>query len=134
MKVKLLLKYTIPFFICFFVNLCSSTIFAYVLSNATVCEEVIGGKPTYSAVVFPSSVKSIYCYTSFKNIDKEGFIYHVWYFRDKLVSKVKLKIKPPNWATMSKVYIKDTDIGPWRVEILNESGKLIYVIRFSVVE
>jgi hypothetical protein len=104
------------------------------LSSATVCEVISGGKPKYDAVVFSSSVKKIYCYTLFNDVKNEGFIYHVWFFRDKLISKVKLKVKPPIWATFSRIYIRESDIGPWRVDILDETGKIIDVIRFSVVE
>jgi hypothetical protein len=104
------------------------------LSSATVCEVKSGGKPKYDAVVFSSSVKKIYCYTLFNDVENEGFIYHAWFFRDKLISKVKLKVKPPIWATFSRIYIRESDIGPWRVDILDETGKIIDVIRFSVVE
>jgi len=108
--------------------------YCYKISSARICEDIVDGQPNFCSVVLSSSIKKIYCYTLFEQIKKENFIYHVWYFKDKLMSKVKLKLKPPMWATFSRIYIRESDIGPWRVEIIDENGKLIYILRFSVVE
>lgn len=122
-------------FDCFFsLIVLQLKVYGYELSSAQICEDIVNGQPKYMSLVFSSSIKKIYCYSSFNNISKEGFIYHLWYFKDKLVSKVKLKLKPPVWATFSRIYIRDSDIGPWRVDIVDENGSVIYTLRFSVVE
>jgi len=125
------IKITLSVFILFF--LCIEA-YSYQLSMAKICEKIVNGQPRYSSVVFSYSIKKIYCYTLFDQIERETFIYHQWYFKDKLVAKIKLKLKPPVWATFSRIYIRETDIGPWRVEIVDEKGNLIYTLRFSVVK
>ncbi len=118
----------------FFVFIYSNSLFAYELDLACLCEKITESNPRFKSVVFSYSIKKIYCYTKFSKIEKESFIYHVWYFKDKLISKIKLKLKPPMWATFSRIYIKSSDIGPWRVDILREDGKLLSTLRFSIVE
>ncbi len=111
-----------------------SSNYPFILSQGVICESVVGGKPKFISVVFPVDTKNLYCYTSFNSIRQETVIYHVWYFKDKLVAKIKLKLKPPIWATFSRIYLRDTDIGPWRVDVLDESGNIITILRFSVVQ
>ncbi len=108
--------------------------YPFILSQGVICEKIDGGKPKFVSVVFPVDIKNLYCYTSFNSIKQETVIYHVWYFRDKLVAKIKLKLRPPVWATFSRIYLRDTDKGPWRVEILDEEGNIITILRFSVVQ
>ncbi len=108
--------------------------YPFILSQDVICERIEGGRPQYISVVFPVDIKKVYCYTAFNSIKQETIIYHVWYFRDKLVAKIKLKLKPPIWATFSRIYLRDTDKGPWRVEIVDEEGKIISILRFSVVD
>ena len=125
------IKILLTFFILFFLY---AKGFSYQLTTAKLCEDIVNGQPKFSSVVFSWSTKKIYCYTLFDQIEKENFIYHQWYFKDKLVAKIKLKLKPPVWATFSRIYIRESDIGPWRVEIVDENGNLIHTLRFSVVK
>ncbi len=131
MKKNSYIKISLTFFILFFLY---AKGFSYQLITAKVCEEIVNGQPQFSSVVFSWSAKKIYCYTLFDQIEKESFIYHQWYFKDKLVAKIKLKLKPPVWATFSRIYIRESDIGPWRIEIVDENGNLIHTLRFSVVK
>lgn len=142
MRQKLILKtmekdimYRIKVFILFLlIMLITNQLLAFNLTESCICEQLINGKPQYKAVVFSVSNKKIYCYTYFEDIKKETFIYHIWYFKDKLVTKIKLKLKPPQWATFTQTFLREADIGPWRVEIVDDEGNIIDVLRFSVVE
>ncbi len=128
MKTRIL-TLIIVFLFCF-----NNGLFAFNLVESCICEQLVDGQPQYKAVVFSVTSQNLYCYTAFNDIQDEKFIYHIWYYRDKLVSKIKLKLKPPAWATFTKIFLRKSDIGPWRVEVVDEDGNLIDVLRFSVVE
>jgi len=104
------------------------------LVSAVVCESVKELSPQYPAVVFSIAVGKISCFSFFDPVPKKTNIYHNWYYRDKLTTKIKLTLKPPSWSTFSTIQLRESDIGPWRVEITDQYGKLIKVSRFSVTE
>ena len=104
------------------------------LSTAILCEDVQNRQPQNAGVVFSISSGQIYCYTLFDPVPEQTTIYHNWYSRDTLTSRVKLQLQPPRWTTYSTIQLRESDKGPWRVEITDASGKVLQVLRFSVTE
>jgi len=104
------------------------------LVSAAVCESVKELSPQNPAIVFSVAAGKVSCFSFFDPVPKKTRIYHNWYYRDKLVTKIKLTLKPPNWSTFSTVQLQESDIGPWRVEITDQKGKMMRVLRFSVTE
>lgn len=105
-----------------------------VLSEVIMCEKIVNELPQNPSVVFPVSVKNAYCYTVFGNVPEKTDIWHRWYRRDKLVTKIKLVVEPPRWATYSGIHIRESDKGPWRVEVIDQEGNVLTVKRFSISE
>ena len=104
------------------------------LATAFMCERIEGNKPYEPGIVISASRGNVFCFTHFDPVPAKTFIYHNWFFREKLRAKRKLSLTPPRWSTYTKLRIKEKDKGPWRVEILDEKGKLLKVIRFSIVD
>lgn len=104
------------------------------LVQAVMCEGVKDNKPWNQAVAFPVSAGEIFCLTSFDPVPENTYIYHNWFFRDRLSARIKLSLKPPRWATYSRIYLRAGDKGPWRVEITDQEGNVLAVLRFSVVD
>jgi hypothetical protein len=104
------------------------------LAEAFMCEEVKEQIPYNPGVVFSNTNEKVYCYSTFDPVPQNTFIYHTWFFRDSLVTKIKLSIRTPRWSTYSRMQLRDPDKGPWRVEIRNQAEKLLQVLRFSVTE
>jgi len=104
------------------------------LLMATTCEGISDHSPRHVSVVFSASLGEIYCFTSFDPVPRKTFIYHNWFFRDKEIAHVKLSLRPPRWSTFSKIGIRANDKGPWRIEIVNSHGKILKILRFSVVD
>ena len=104
------------------------------LSTATLCEDVQNRQPQNEGVVFSISSGQIYCYTLFDPVPEKTTIYHNWYSRDTLTSRVKLQLQPPRWTTYSTIQLRESDKGPWRVEITDANGNVLQVLRFSVTE
>ena len=104
------------------------------LEQAAMCEEIKEYTPYNSAVVFSIKIGKVSCFTSFDPVPEKTFIYHKWYHRDKSSTKKKLALKSPRWATYSSILLRETDKGPWRVEISDQKGNIFRTLRFSITD
>lgn len=105
-----------------------------ILGQAVMCEQIEGYRPKNTAIVFSVKLERIFCFTSFSSVPEEIFIFHNWFFKDKLVTKRKLTLKPPKWSTFSAIQLREADKGPWRVEITGPAGNIFKTLRFSVTD
>jgi hypothetical protein len=105
-----------------------------ILGEATVSELVKNGIPFNSAVAFSISLDRIYCFTDFVEVGAKTVIYHNWYYRNEKRTSVKLALRPPRWATFSSITLRDSEKGPWQVEITTENGEVLKILRFSVID
>lgn len=104
------------------------------LSQAVMCEKVENLAPVRTSVVFSVSVGQVYCFTSFDPVPQPTVIYHRWYHRDELSTQTRLRLYPPKWATYSVIQLRETDKGPWRVEVSDQNGRVFDVLRFSITD
>lgn len=107
---------------------------ATLLTIATMCEGVGEKMPVNPTIVFPVGNKSVYCLSAFDPVKEKSHINHYWYRRDKLVSNVRLLIQPPRWTTFSSIDLKESDKGPWRVDIVDGNNNLLKTLRFSITD
>ena len=105
-----------------------------VLCHAAMCEDINEYSPKNTAIVFSIDIGKVSCFTLFDPVPKKMNIYHKWFYRDKLSTKKKLHLKPPRWSTFSSIQLREVDKGPWRVEITDDDGDIIQVLRFSIVD
>jgi hypothetical protein len=104
------------------------------LEQAAMCEEIKEYTPYNSAVVFSIKIGKVSCFTAFDPVPEKTFIYHNWYHRDKPSTKKKLTLNSPRWSTYSSILLRETDKGPWRVEISDQKGNLFRILRFSITD
>jgi hypothetical protein len=104
------------------------------VTSAVMCEDVQERQPVNEGVVFSIGIGRICCYTLFDVVPDKTHITHNWYNRDNLSTKIKLPLHPPRWTTYSAIQLRETDKGPWRVEITDSEGRILQVLRFSVTE
>jgi hypothetical protein len=104
------------------------------LMEATICEDLKDFLPVNQGVAFSVSAGRVICYTYFNPVPQKTFIYHSWFQRDQLITKKRLYLQPPKWATQSAIQLRDTDKGPWRVEITDQADRIIRVLRFSITD
>ncbi len=103
-----------------------------VINYAVMCEGVKNHEPVNKATVFSVVKKKVFCFTDFNVVPEKTHIYHRWYREDKPAAKVKLKLQPPRWSTFSSIQLRESDIGPWRVEVTDQNGYVFYILRFSI--
>jgi len=104
------------------------------LAEAAMCEAIDQMRPVNKGYAFPVSAGQVYCYTLLDPVPTTQWIYHRWYHRDRLSTQIRLKVNPPRWATYSLIRLRETDKGPWRVEISDEHNNLLGTVRFSITD
>lgn len=104
------------------------------LVQAAMCEGIKDFTPQNQAIVFSIIIGRVSCFTSFDPVPEETSIYHNWFFRDKLSTKIKLSLQPPRWSTFSSIQLREADQGPWRVEVTDQDGHILRLLRFSITD
>ena len=112
----------------------SSETIRIIVKQGVMCEEIRGRVPHNPGVIFSSSLGSVACFTEFEPFSEKTVIYHKYYFRDKLSAKKKLTLNPTDHAAFSSIQLRETDKGPWRVEIVDAEDNIVYILRFSVTD
>jgi hypothetical protein len=104
------------------------------LVRALMCEGMREFEPGNETIIFSATLGQAVCFTAFDPVPEKTEIYHNWFRRDQPDAKFKLTLKPPEWASFSKIRLRNSDTGPWRVEITDANGKIFQILRFSVTE
>jgi len=104
------------------------------LLQAAVCEDIKDGSPLNQGVVFPVSAGKVACYTAFDPVPRRTAIYHNWYRKGELNTRIRLVLQPPKWASYSTIQLREIDKGPWRIEITDQEGLLLHILRFSITD
>ena len=105
-----------------------------VLVDAVMCEEIKDFTPKNQSVVFSIKIGKVSCFTSFDPVPEETVIYHNWFHKDKPSTKKRLTLQPPRWATYSSIQLRETDKGPWRVEIIDQKESILHTVRFTITD
>ena len=104
------------------------------LKKAVLCESIQDGLPVDQTIVFDVSKGFAYCWSDFDPVTEESVIYHKWYRNGEWITSNTLAVHPPRWATVSNLRLRQADVGPWRLDITNESGVVLKTHRFSITE
>ncbi|MFO7459887.1 MAG: DUF2914 domain-containing protein [Desulfatiglandales bacterium] len=104
------------------------------LVHAVVCEDVTDRSPQRQGVVFSVRAGKVACYTAFDPVPRRTVIYHNWYRQDELNTTIRLVLQPPRWASYSSIQLREIDRGPWRIEIADQEGRVLHVLRFSITD
>jgi hypothetical protein len=104
------------------------------LVRALMCEGMKEFEPESETIVFSATLGQAVCFTAFDPVPEKTEVYHNWFKKDRAEAKFKLTLKPPKWASFSQIRLRNSDTGPWRVDITDANGKIFQTLRFSVTE
>jgi len=104
------------------------------MRQALMCDRVENLTPVRPGLAFSVSNGQVCCYTSFDPVPQPTVIYHRWFRRDELSTQTRLRLYPPKWSTYSVIQLRETDKGPWRVEIIDQNGRVFDTLRFSITD
>ena len=104
---------------------------ALVLEEIQICTAVEDRQPSGVGTVFPDDLDKLYCFTKIGGADRATYVYHVWYFGDDEVARVKLPVKSNPWRTWSskKLY---NGLSNGHVEIVSENGDVLGKADFEI--
>lgn len=104
------------------------------ITEAVITSKLVKGKPIDSIKRLSSGTdKNLYCFT--RTVAPDGFegnIKHIWYKGDEKTAEYTLPVKGVKWRTYSKKAIQRGWAGDWRVDVVDESGKLLKTVKFKM--
>jgi outer membrane biosynthesis protein TonB len=104
---------------------------ALVLKEIHICAGVENREPTGVGTVFSDDLGKIYCFTKIGGAEGATYVYHVWYFENQEIAKVKLPVKSPSWRTWSSKTL-NMGLGTGHVEIVSETGDVLGQAEFEI--
>ncbi len=102
------------------------------IETAVICEAVVNRVPVGENDIFPKEIQRLYCFSKVTGAVKDTVIAHKWYYKDKAVSAVYLKVRSKNWRTYSNIRIRPEKTGDWKVEVISSKKKILKTIYFMV--
>ena len=104
-----------------------------VLKEIMICRGVYKRNPIKPGFNFTNNVDSLFCYTKISNSGSKQEIKHLWYFKEKLITSVVYNIKTSyNYRSWSKKTILPSQIGQWRVDIVDIEDKILGSRKFEI--
>lgn len=104
------------------------------LVQAAMCEQIRDCASQQKTILFSVTLGKIFCFTDFDPVYEQTSVYHQWFFRDKLIMRQRLVLKPPRWSTFSSIDLRESDKGPWHVDITDQGGHTLRILRFSITD
>lgn len=102
------------------------------IKQIVLCTGVRNREPVNIVEMYTSNDKRAYCYVRVYNSRKSTIITFRWFYKNEHYHSMKAKVGiSKSWRTYSSVRTKP---GLWRVEVLDENGKLLEGIGFRVHE
>ena len=81
----------------------------------------------------PGESQPIHFYLHLKNLQGKNIRIN-WYHDDKLDSQLALQVHNNNWRTHASKQLDHRRLGPWRVELIDESENLLAMRNFTVTQ
>jgi hypothetical protein len=104
---------------------------ALVLEEIQLCTAVEDRQPSGVGTVFPDDLDKLYCFTKIGGAEEPTYVYHVWYFGNDEIARVKLPVKSNPWRTWSSKKLHML-LGNGHVEIVSESGDILGKAEFEI--
>ena len=103
------------------------------LNEVMICRGVYKRNPIKPGFTFSNNVDSIFCYTKISNKGPKHEIKHLWYYENKLITAVTYNIKTSyNYRSWSKKTILPSQIGEWRVDIIDDKENVLGSRKFQI--
>jgi len=108
------------------------TCLAIEVADAAICKDIQGKQPIGIANSFAPDVAKVWCWSKIK--DGQGTIKHIYYHNGQEKAAVVLNVLSANFRTYSSKRILPSQIGQWRVDIVDQNGTVLKSLEFTVKE
>lgn len=128
---KLLLLLCLPSFLLLLAPALSCA--EVTVAEVSVATDIKDHGPVGAADKFTiTAPQKIWCYSKITGGADGQAIAHKWFHKDNLIASMPLKIKAGSYRTYSYKTISPEMKGLWRVEIIDEAGKVLKTVNFTV--
>lgn len=106
-----------------------------VVLRAYICKGIDESEPTEAGKSFipaPDGVLRLCCFSEVGGAARPDTVFHVWYWGDREMARVPLRVQGARWRTWSAKRIIDEWRGDWRVDIIDRDGFILKRLVFSV--
>ena len=105
------------------------------VKDIKICKNIYKRTPVGSDVIFSNTVDSLYCYSRIQNPGSKVEVKHVWYYENKVMTQVRYNVKKSNiYRSWTKKTILSSQVGKWRVDILDSYGTIIGSKKFKITK
>jgi hypothetical protein len=101
--------------------------------QTVICKNVVNRAPVDAGNSFAMPIDKIFCFTKIVGADQPTEITHVWYFDGTERDRVTLSVGGNPWRTYSSKRLRQSDVGPWHVDVLDAGGNMLDRVAFIVV-
>lgn len=119
-------------FVMFFNNYLKSEENNIPIIKIKFCLGIENKKPISESLKFKNDVGKIYCWSLFEKVKEDMEIEHIWYYQNKIITKMKLNIKSPKYVTWSLKNISKSQKGNWKVVVVDKIGNVLTSACFIV--
>jgi hypothetical protein len=103
--------------------------------RAYICKGIEQSEPTEAGKSFiptPDGVLRLCCFSEIGGAAEPDTVSHVWYWGQREMARVPLRVRGTRWRTWSTKRIIDEWQGDWRVDIVDRDGFVLASLPFSV--
>lgn len=108
------------------------------VNSLLMCENMIDSlrKPVNTRREFPVTLSRVYCYSGIRNALSERTILYEWYFQDKYIDTIPIKIgRSVHWRSWTYKTITEAQVGEWFVVLRDEiSHTALDTIHFTIID
>lgn len=101
------------------------------VEEGVLCTAVSDRKPAGAATSFPPEVGKVFAFTKIAGTTS-GSVTHRWIYGGKTALEVKMAVNGSPWRVWSEKNIRKGQTGEWKVDVVEESGKVIKTLVFTV--
>ena len=102
------------------------------ITETSFCESIDNLLPVKPNKEFKANIGKVYFWTNIYGTEKPTIIKHVWYYKNKKVAEVPLKVEYIRHRTWSSKIIEPVWAGDWTVEVIDKYGNLIQKFSFII--
>lgn len=105
------------------------------VSRAVLTREVVDREPVNvfkADVRFNEFTDTMAFFSELKNLQGQK-VKHVWRYEDEVLASIELEVTSPRYRTFSNKTILPEQIGNWRVDVVDEQGRLLAQKEFRIL-
>lgn len=100
------------------------------VADAVISTAIEEQMPVDRIDAYPADYGKLFCFTRIVGAEVATKVTHVWYYQDDELARVELSVGSADWRTYSSKRFLPQWAGQWRVEVLDEDGRLLATVPF----